>query len=66
MRNPRGGDQERSFDPNCLNVSVQFSLPDWVRARGLAVFVTVIFGAMTLGSVIWGQVAEAFGVPIAL
>jgi predicted MFS family arabinose efflux permease len=49
-----------------LNVSAQVALPDWVRARGLAVFVTVMFGAMTLGSVIWGQAAEIFGVPIAL
>jgi MFS family permease len=49
-----------------LNVSAQVALPDWVRARGLAVFVTVMFGAMTFGSVIWGQVATTFGVPIAL
>lgn len=49
-----------------LNVSAQVALPDWVRARGLAVFVTVMFGAMTLGSIMWGKVAEMFGVPIAL
>jgi MFS family permease len=49
-----------------LNVSAQAALPDWVRARGLAVFVTVMFAAMTLGSIIWGQVAEMFDVPIAL
>ena len=49
-----------------LNVSAQVALPDWVRARGLAVFVTVMFGAMTLGSIIWGQVAGMFGLPIAL
>ena len=49
-----------------LNVSAQVALPDWVRARGLAVFVTAMFAAMTLGSIIWGQVAETFGLPIAL
>jgi len=38
-----------------LNVSVQMSLPDWVRGRGLAMFVTVFFGAMTAGSALWGQ-----------
>lgn len=49
-----------------LNVSAQVALPDWVRARGLAVYVTVFFGAMTLGSVLWGQVAGIAGVPAAL
>lgn len=49
-----------------LNVSAQTALPDWVRARGLAVFVTVFFGAMTLGSLVWGQVAALLGIPAAL
>ncbi|BAC49516.1 MFS permease [Bradyrhizobium diazoefficiens USDA 110] len=48
-----------------LNVSVQMSLPDWVRGRGLAMFVTVFFGAMTAGSALWGQLASAFGLPAA-
>ncbi|HEX6000964.1 MAG TPA: MFS transporter [Hyphomicrobiaceae bacterium] len=48
-----------------LNVSAQVALPDWVRARGLAVFVTVFFGALTLGSMIWGQVASLVGLPAA-
>lgn len=46
-----------------LNVSAQVSLPDWVRGRGLAMFVTVFFGAMAAGSVIWGQVASVAGLP---
>jgi branched-subunit amino acid transport protein len=41
-----------------LNVSTQVALPEWVRARGLAVYVTVMFGAMTIGSAIWGEVAS--------
>jgi len=48
-----------------LNVSAQRSLPDWVRGRGLAMFVTVFFGAMTFGSAMWGQVASLTGLPIA-
>ena len=48
-----------------LNVSVQMSLPDWVRGRGLAMFVTVFFGAMTAGSALWGQLASALGLPAA-
>jgi predicted MFS family arabinose efflux permease len=46
-----------------FNVSAQLSLPDWVRGRGLAIFVTVLFGAMTLGSVVWGQLATMIGLP---
>lgn len=49
-----------------LNVAAQTALPDWVRARGLAVFLTVFFGAMSLGSAIWGQVASATSVRTAL
>ncbi|MEO0762915.1 MAG: MFS transporter, partial [Pseudomonadota bacterium] len=49
-----------------LNVSAQMALPDWVRARGLSVFLTVFFGAMSAGSLAWGQVAGAFGLETAL
>jgi len=38
-----------------LNVSAQVALPDWVRARGLSIFVTIFFGSMALGSVVWDQ-----------
>jgi MFS family permease len=40
-----------------LNVSAQLALPDWVRARGLAMYVTVFFGTMTVGSIVWGELA---------
>ncbi|MGO8858478.1 MAG: MFS transporter [Steroidobacteraceae bacterium] len=48
-----------------LNVSAQLALPEWVRGRGLAAYVTVSFGALTLGSMLWGQVARIGGVPMA-
>lgn len=48
-----------------MNVSAQVALPDWVRARGLAIFVMVFNGAMTVGSVIWGQLAATAGLPVA-
>jgi MFS family permease len=48
-----------------LNVSAQMALPDWVRGRGLALYVTVFFGALTLGSAIWGKVAAIIGLPMA-
>lgn len=44
-----------------LNVSAQLSLPAWVRSRGLAVTLAVLFGSMTLGSVVWGLVAGRIG-----
>jgi hypothetical protein len=40
-----------------LYVSAQIALPDWVRARGLAVLLTIVFGAMTVGSAAWGRIA---------
>ncbi|MEO0943894.1 MAG: MFS transporter [Pseudomonadota bacterium] len=49
-----------------FNVSAQMALPDWVRARGLAVFLMGFFGSMALGSIIWGQIANATAVPVAL
>jgi MFS family permease len=49
-----------------LFVSAQVALPDWVRGRGLAIFLTVYFAAMTLGSAIWGKVASMEGLSTAL
>lgn len=49
-----------------LNVSAQVALPEWVRARGLSVFLMIFFGSMTIGSLIWGRTAEAFGIPATL
>ena len=48
-----------------FNVSAQLALPDWVRGRGLAIYVTVFFGALTLGSALWGEIAAHLGLPIA-
>ncbi|MGP8032981.1 MAG: MFS transporter [Steroidobacteraceae bacterium] len=46
-----------------LNVSAQLSLPEWVRGRGLAVYVTVFFGTMSLGSACWGFTGAHLGLP---
>ncbi len=48
-----------------LYVSAQFALPDWVRGRGLAIFLTVIFGATTFSSAVWGKIAALAGLPAA-
>ena len=49
-----------------LNGAAQAVLPNWVRGRGLAVYLTVFNGAMTAGSLGWGAVGEALGVPATL
>jgi hypothetical protein len=48
-----------------LYVSAQVELPDWARGRGLAVFLSVIFGATTVGSAVWGKLSAMAGLPIA-
>lgn len=45
-----------------LNGAAQAILPNWVRGRGLAVYLTVFNGAMTAGSLGWGAVGEVAGV----
>jgi MFS family permease len=49
-----------------LNGVAQAILPNWVRGRALAVYLTVFNGAMTAGSLAWGLVAQQFGVRPAL
>lgn len=49
-----------------LNGVAQSILPNWVRGRGLAVYLTVFNGAMAAGSLGWGLVAQRIGVPMAL
>ena len=49
-----------------LNGAAQAILPNWVRGRGLAIYLTVFNGAMTAGSLGWGAVGEAAGVPATL
>lgn len=45
-----------------FNASIQASVPAWVRGRALAVSILVFFGGMVLGSVLWGWVAEHWGI----
>ena len=49
-----------------LNGAAQAILPNWVRGRSLAVYLTVFNGAMTAGSLGWGAIAELIGVPYTL
>jgi MFS family permease len=47
-----------------VNTALQLFLPRWVRARGLSVYQMVLFGAQGLGAVVWGVVADAFGLTV--
>lgn len=49
-----------------LNATAQAILPNWVRGRALAVYLTVFNGAMAGGSVTWGLVAQEGGLRLAL
>jgi predicted MFS family arabinose efflux permease len=49
-----------------LYVSAQLALPDWVRGRGLSIFLTAIFGSITFGSALWGWIAAKAGLEVAL
>lgn len=49
-----------------LQVAAQLSLPNWVRSRGLAVFMATFMGSMALGSLLWGNVAQQTSIATAL
>lgn len=49
-----------------FNGVAQGILPNWVRGRALAVYLTVFNGAMAVGSIGWGALAEAIGLGPAL
>jgi MFS family permease len=45
-----------------FNLAAQQVLPDWVRARGLALNLSVTAGATAVGSAAWGAVANVLGI----
>jgi MFS family permease len=49
-----------------LNAAAQLSLPRWVRARGLSIYLLVFAGFQAVGSYVWGVVATQAGLEIAL
>jgi MFS family permease len=49
-----------------LNVSVQLSVPSWVRARALGTYQMTLQGGMALGGVIWGYCAEHISTTVSL
>ncbi|WGF87244.1 MFS transporter [Marinivivus vitaminiproducens] len=41
-----------------FNVTVQLTAAEWVKARALSIYFTGLFGGMSLGSWLWGEMAE--------
>jgi MFS family permease len=41
-----------------MNASAQTVLPDWVRSRGMSLYLLTFQGAQALGALIWGLVAS--------
>ena len=46
-----------------FNVASQEALPGWVRARGLAMYLTAFTAGIALGSAAWGYLADSLGTP---
>jgi hypothetical protein len=42
------------------------SAPKWIGARVLAIYLLLLNGGLAIGSIIWGTIANIFGIPITL
>ena len=51
---------------NSVTIAAQLALPDWVRARGMAIYQMSIMGGTAIGAFIWGKVASLTSVPVSL
>jgi predicted MFS family arabinose efflux permease len=49
-----------------LNAAAQLAFPAAIRARTLSIYLFVMAGGYTAGSLVWGRVADRFGVQAAL
>ena len=51
---------------NTINVTIQNAVPDALRGRVMALYVTVFAGTAPIGGILAGSLAQAFGAPVAL
>ncbi len=42
----------------CAQVSAQTALPNWVKSRGISLFLTFFMGSMAIGPFVWGSIAN--------
>ncbi|HSI33335.1 MAG: MFS transporter [Phycisphaerae bacterium] len=45
--------------PTNFNIATQKSVPNWVKGRAIAMYMTVLFGSFAVGSPIWGGLASS-------
>jgi len=46
--------------------AAQTALPNWVRSRGMGVFLTFFMGSLAIGPAVWGGLAQATTIPTAI
>jgi MFS family permease len=51
---------------NTLTVAMQLALPDWVRARGMAIYLMAVMGGGAAGAAWWGYLAALASVPASI
>lgn len=47
--------------PTNFNIATQLAVPAWIKGRTMGVYVLVLWGSMSLGSMIFGRVAGGIG-----
>jgi MFS family permease len=49
-----------------FNATTQLAIAEWVRGRGLAMYQIAFYGCQAIGSIVWGQIASATSIAVAL
>lgn len=49
---------------NSLTISVQLSLPNWVKARGMSFYQVSLMGGSALGAALWGKVSDLTNIDV--
>jgi len=50
----------------CAQTAAQTALPNWVRSRGMGVFLTFFMGSLAIGPAVWGGLAQVTSIPVAV
>ena len=50
----------------CAQTAAQTALPNWVRSRGIGVFLTFFMGSLAIGPAVWGGLAQVTSIPVAI
>lgn len=51
---------------NALTVAMQLALPNWVRARAMAIYHMAVMGGSAIGAALWGCLASVSSVPLSI